>query len=126
MNGSRGCSIHPHASKLLNQITMKKVSTSLVKRIDEINELIRQANELELTAYTYGGGTFPHIVNIKPIRVKNQFVTIETASPSRYDFITKERFNVNKLAIWDTNGMNDLKYNLTHIKRAFINALKNQ
>jgi hypothetical protein len=105
---------------------MKKVSTSLAKRIEEINELVRRCNELELTAYTYGGGTFPHIVNIKQIVVKNQFVTIETASPSRYDFISKERFNVDKLAIWDTNGMNDLKYNLTHIKKAFINALNNQ
>jgi hypothetical protein len=104
---------------------MKKVSTSLVKRIDEINELMQQVNELELTAYTYGGGTFPHIVNIKPIAIKNQFVTIETASKSQYDFISKERFNVDKLAIWDTNGMNDLKYNLTHIKRAFINAINN-
>jgi hypothetical protein len=105
---------------------MKKVSTSLVKRIEEINELIQIANDLELTAYTYGGGTFPHIVNIKQIVIKNQFVTIETASPNRYDFISKERFNVDKLAIWDSNGLTDLKYNLTHIKRAFINAINNQ
>lgn len=104
---------------------MKKVSTSLVKRINEINELMQQVNELELNAYTYGGGTFPHIVNIKPIVVKNQFVTIETASESRYDFIKKERFNVDKLAIWDSNGLSDLKYNLTHIKKAFINAINN-
>jgi hypothetical protein len=105
---------------------MKKVSTSLTKRIEEINELVRRANELELNAYTYGGGTFPHIVNIKPIVVKNQFVTIETASESRYDFIKKERYNVDKLAIWDSNGLSDLKYNLTHIKRALTNALNNQ
>lgn len=110
----------------LKQIDMKKVSTSLTKRIEEINELVRRANELELSAYTYGGGTFPYIVNIKPIVIKNQFVTIETASESRYDFIKKERFNVDKLAIWDTNGMTDLKYNLTHIKRALVNALNNQ
>jgi hypothetical protein len=105
---------------------MKKVSTSLTKRIEEINELVRRANELELNAYTYGGGTFPHIVNIKPIVVKNQFVTIETASESRYDFIKKERYNVDNLAIWDSNGLSDLKYNLTHIKRALTNALNNQ
>ena len=105
---------------------MKKVSTSLTKRIEEINELMRRANELELNAYTYGGGTYPHIVNIKPIVIKNQFVTIETASESRYDFIKKERYNVDKLAIWDTNGMIDLKYNLTHIKRALVNAINNQ
>lgn len=105
---------------------MKKVSTSLTKRIEEINELVRRANELELSAYTYGGGTFPYIVNIKPIVIKNQFVTIETASKSQYDFLSKERFNVTKDDVWDNNGLADLKYNLTHIKRALTNALNNQ
>lgn len=105
---------------------MKKVSTSLVKRITEINELIQIANELELTAYTYGGGTFPHIVNIKPIVIKNQFVTIETASMSQYDFIGKSRFNVTKEEFWDDNGIEALKYCLKHIKKALTNALNNQ
>jgi len=104
---------------------MKKVSTSLTKSITEINELIQIANDLELTAYTYGGGTHPYIVNIKQIVIKNQFVTIETASMSQYDFIGKSRFNVDKLAIWEDNGLDALKYNLTHIKRAFINAINN-
>jgi len=105
---------------------MKKVSTQLAKRIDEINALIQQANELELTAYTYGGGTFPNIVNIKPIVIKNQFVTIETASPSMYDFISKERFNVNNDDFWNYNGLESLKYCLKHIKKALVNALNNQ
>jgi hypothetical protein len=105
---------------------MKKVSTSLAKRIEEINELVRRCNELELTAYTYGGGTFPHIVNIKPIAIKNQFVTIETASKSQYDFISKERFNVNNDDFWDYNGLESLKYCLKHIKKALVNAIKNQ
>jgi hypothetical protein len=104
---------------------MKKVSTQLAKRIDEINALIQQANELELTAYTYGGGTFPNIVNIKPIVVKNQFVTIETASKSQYDFIAKERYNVNKDDFWGDNGIEALKWNLHHIKKALVNAIKN-
>lgn len=105
---------------------MKKVSAQLTKRIEEINELVRRANELELMAYTYGGGTFPYIVNIKPIVIKNQFVTIETASKSQYDFLSKERFNVTKDDVWDNNGLADLKYNLTYIKRALTNALNNQ
>jgi hypothetical protein len=105
---------------------MKKVSAQMVKRIDEINALIQQANELELIVYTYGGGTFPHVVNIKPIIVKNQFVTIETASPSMYDFISKERFNVNNDDFWNYNGLESLKYCLKHIKKALVNALNNQ
>lgn len=104
---------------------MKKVSAQMVKRIEEINALIQQANELELTAYTYGGGTFPYIVNIKPIVVKNQFVTIETASKSQYDFISKERFNVNNDDFWDYNGIESLKYCLKHIKKALTDAIKN-
>ena len=103
---------------------MKKVSTSLAKRIEEINELVQQANELELTAYTYGGGTFPYIVNIKPIVVKNQFVTIETASKSQYNFLVKERYNVNKDA-YSFNGLSHLKSDLTYIKRALVNAINN-
>jgi hypothetical protein len=104
---------------------MKKVSTQLVKRIDEINELIRQCNELELTAYTYGGGTIPHVVNIKPIVEKNLFVTIETASPTMYDFIGKSRCNVTMDEFWDDNGIEALKWNLHHIKKALVNAIKN-
>lgn len=105
---------------------MKKVSAQLTNRIEEINELMRRANELELMAYTYGGGTFPYIVNIKPIVIKNQFVTIETASKSQYDFLSKERFNVNNDDFWDYNGIESLKYCLKHIKKALTNALNNQ
>ena len=104
---------------------MKKVSTQLAKRIDEINALIQQASELELTAYTYGGGTHEHYVNLKPIVVKNQFVTIETASATMYDFIGKSRFNVNNDDFWDDNGIEALKWNLHHIKKALVNAIKN-
>ena len=104
---------------------MKKVSTQLAKRIDEINALIQQANELELTAYTYGGGTHPYIINLKPIVIKNQFVTIESTSESHYDFISKERFNVTKDEFWDANGLVHLKSDLTYIKRALVNAINN-
>jgi hypothetical protein len=104
---------------------MKKVSTSLVKRIEEINELMQQANELDCMVYTYGGGTFPYYVNIKPIVIKNQFVTIESASQSHHDYIRKERYNVNNLESWDANGLAHLKSDLTYIKRALVNAIKN-
>ena len=104
---------------------MKKVSAQMVKRIDEINALIQQASESESIPSTYAGGTHPYIVNIKPIVVKNQFVTIETASKSQYDFISKERFNVNNDDFWDYNGIESLKYCLKHIKKALTDAIKN-
>lgn len=105
---------------------MKKVSTSLAKRITEINELMQQANELELIVYTYGGGTYPYQVNIKPIEISNQFVYIEAMSQSNHSFIRKERYNVNNLVTWDANGLTHLKSDLTYIKRALVNAIKNQ
>lgn len=105
---------------------MKKVSTQLAKRIEEINALIQQASESESIPSTYGGGTHEYYVNIKPIVIKNQFVTIETASPSMYDFISKERFNVNNDDFWNYNGLESLKYCLKHIKKALVNALNNQ
>jgi hypothetical protein len=104
---------------------MKKVSTQLTKRIDEINALMQQANELELRAYTYGGGTYPYYVNIKPIEISNQFVYIEAVSQSNHSFIRKERYNVNNLESWDANGLSHLKSDLTYIKRALVNAIKN-
>ena len=104
---------------------MKKVSTQLTKRIDEINALIQQASESESIPSTYAGGTHEYYVNIKPIVVKNQFVTIETASKSQYDFISKERYNVNKDDFWGDNGIEALKWNLHHIKKALVNAIKN-
>jgi hypothetical protein len=104
---------------------MKKVSTQLAKRIEEINALIQQASESESIPSTYGGGTHEYYVNIKPIVIKNQFVTIETASPSMYDFIGKARFNVTKDEFWDDNGIEALKWNLHHIKKALVNAIKN-
>ena len=125
MNGSRGCSIHPHATNQLKHNDMKKVSTSLVKRINEINELMQQVNELELNAYTYGGGTYPYRVNIKPIEISNQFVYIEATSQSNHSYIRKERYNVNNLVTWDANGLASLKSDLTYIRRALVNAIKN-
>jgi hypothetical protein len=104
---------------------MKKVSTQLTKRIEEINELMQQANELDCMAYTYGGGTYPYHVNIKPIEISNQFVYIEAVSQSNHSYIRKERYNVNKLEIWEDNGLSHLKTDLTYIKRALVNAIKN-
>lgn len=104
---------------------MKKVSTQLAKRIDEINALIQQASESESIPSTYAGGTHEYYVNIKPIVIKNQFVTIETASANMYDFIGKSRFNVTKDEFWDDNGIEALKYCLKHIKKALTDAIKN-
>lgn len=105
---------------------MKKVSTSLTKRIEEINELVRRANELELLVYTYGGGTYPYRIDIKPIEISNQFVYIEAVSQNNHSFIRKERYNVNNLNEWDSNGLASLKSDLTYIRRALVNAINNQ
>ena len=86
---------------------------------------MQQANELELIVYTYGGGTYPYRVNIKPIEISNQFVYIEATSQSNHSYIRKERYNVNNLVTWDANGLASLKSDLTYIRRALVNAIKN-
>lgn len=107
---------------------MKKVSKQLAQRINDINEMMSKCNELGLMATTYAGGTFPYQVNIRPIVVSKsgQFVTIQTADASRYDYISKERFNVNDTDSFSFNGLTALKYSLNCIKRALEKELNNQ
>ena len=65
-------------------------------------------------------------VVIKPIEVKNQFVTI-TSDISLESFINgKERYNINKSSIFgDEYCAKHLNYTLNLILKAFKNTLKN-
>jgi hypothetical protein len=98
---------------------------NLIKKIDEINALIDKVNELDDYPTTYAGGTFPHYIVIKPIKIKNQFVTIESDINS-YSFIDKkERYNINKVSICgDEYCKAHLNYTLNIILRTFKKSLK--
>jgi hypothetical protein len=102
----------------------KKVSKSILDRINLINSLIPKIEESENFAYTYAGGTYPYQVRIKPITVKNQFVTIENNGGT---FIrTKERFNINNKEHFEECGLYELKNSLSIILKAFKAVIKNK
>ncbi|WP_296683946.1 hypothetical protein [Flavobacterium sp.] len=105
---------------------MKTLKKSTLKKIENINSLIVIVNNLENTPITYNGGTFPHYVKIKPIKVQNQFVTIES-DINEYSFIDKkERYNVNKKSIFgDEYCAKHLEHTLNVILKAFNKAINN-
>jgi hypothetical protein len=98
---------------------------TLLKKIDLINSMIESVELSENIPLTYSGGTFPRYVVIKPIKVKNQFVTIE-ANIKSYSFIDgKERYNINKASLMaDEYCKKHLNYTLNIILKSFKNSLK--
>lgn len=104
---------------------MKTLKKSTLKKIENINSLIVIVNELNEIPFTYNGGTFPHYVSIKPIKVKNQFVTIES-NINEYSLIDKkERYNTSKKSVFgDEYCSKHLEYTLNTIYKAFKEALK--
>jgi hypothetical protein len=100
------------------------MKNSTLKKINEINDLINVINELGDIPTTYAGGTFPHYVSIKPITIKNQFVTIES-DINVYSYIdNKERYNTNKSSICgDEFCEKHLNYTLNIILKAFKKTL---
>jgi hypothetical protein len=97
---------------------------TILNKIDLINSMIKQVNDLENIPFTYAGGTFPHYVVIKPIKVKNQFVTIES-DINNYSFIDKkERYNLNKVSLLgDEYCKKHLNYTLNIILKSFKKSL---
>ena len=90
---------------------MKK---AILNRINEINEMLPLVANAEEIPMTYAGSTHPYYIQLTaPIKVRNQFVYIfEDKSQYGYDF--DKRYNVN-----DYDSLEQLKYDLTQIKRAF-------
>ena len=97
---------------------MKKFPKAILDKINLINSMIDAVNEAEDLPYTYDGGTWPYYVCIKPIKVSNQFVTIEGDKGTFID--GKERYNVNKLSSFgDEQCRGHLSYTLSIILKAF-------
>jgi hypothetical protein len=100
---------------------------ALLKKIELINSMLEAVNDSADIPVTYAGGTWPYYVQIKPIEVKNQFVTIRPSDDasssycSRYTYFeTKERYNMNKKSICgDENCAKHLNYTLNIILKAF-------
>lgn len=98
---------------------MKKVSKSILNRIEKINSMLDRVNEVDEIPTTYAGGTWPYYVELSaPIEVKNQFVYIQE-NKSRYGYGFDKRYNVN-----NEGSLEILKYDLSQITRAFNKVLK--
>ena len=102
---------------------------ALLKKIEEINSMLPAVNDAGDIPLTYAGGTWPYYVQIKPIEVKNQFVTIRPSLmpdfPIRYSYFeTKERYNMNKKDVCDDYGSKHLNYTLNIILKAFKKVTK--
>ena len=101
---------------------MKK---AIQNRIDAINDMLPVVEKHEVAtgnlATTMAGSTYEsYVILTKPIEVKNQFVYIhEDKSYHGYGF--DKRYNVNNE--WQ---LDQLKYDLSIIKRAFNKLIKNQ
>lgn len=97
---------------------------AILNKIELINSMIEEVNQSENIPFTYGEGTFPHYVVIKPIKVKNQFVTIES-NINNYSFIDKkERYNLNKVSVFgDEYCKKHLNYTLNIILKSFKKSL---
>lgn len=108
---------------------MKRISKSQMAKIAEINALIPVLEHN--VVFTYDGGTWPYIVDIKPIAVSanGQFVTIEPTNGSAKTAVgsfyisSKERFNVNDSDYYSMNGAKALNHTLSTILKAFKKSI---
>ena len=98
----------------------KSVSKAIMNRIIAINEMLPSVLNADEIPTSYAGGTWPFIIDIQvPIVVSNQFVYIkEEKGMDSYGF--EKRYNVNNEGQFD-----QLKYDLSIIKRAFNQVTKN-
>ena len=106
-------------------MSTKKFPIAIQRKIELINSMIPKVNESEFICYTYNKGSYPYMVCIKPIVVKNQFVTIEGDNYGTF-IEGKERYNVNKVTLFgDEYCRKHLERTLNTILKAFKETLKN-
>ena len=103
-----------------------KLPKALAERINEVNDLIKIATDECIYVTTYAGGTWPYVIDLKPISVNGKFVTIESVKPNQYDYIKKQRYCITKTDEFADNGLSELKYNVGIIRRALLSAIKQE
>lgn len=104
---------------------MKKLPKAIENRINEINSLIHQVDNLNEYAYTYAGGTYPYHVDINPIQVDGLKVTIQAKDQKwSHNYIDKKTYKASDLDYFSEKGLVMLKEDLSVILKAFKKALK--
>ena len=97
----------------------KKVPKAIINKVIAINEMLPSVLMADEIPVSYAGGTFPSYIDIRvPIVVSNQFVYI-TEEKGSYSYGFEKRYNVN-----NEGQLDELKYDLSIIKRAFNKVIK--
>ena len=100
------------------------MTKAIQNRIDAINDMLPMVNQSCDLATTMADSTHAsYVILTKPIEVRNQFVYIYE-DKTYYGYGFDKRYNVNK-----TDGfgsLDQLRYDLSIIKRAFNKLIKNQ
>lgn len=100
---------------------------AIIKRIEEINNLMPMVANLDQLPTTFAGGTYEHYLLLEsPIKVQNQFVYIFFESNRHNLELGKIRYNTNKRGPFDYNGLDALKYTLSIILKSYKKAIKNE
>lgn len=96
------------------------MKTNLVSQINEINQMLPEVDRLDSVPMSYVSGSFPFYIGLnEPIKIKNQYVYIN--APKKDNFYRFEkRYNINNY--WQ---LDELKYDLSLIKRIFKKELNN-
>ena len=97
----------------------KKINAALQRKINAINEMLPKINNLEELPFTYDGGTYPSYIDILSVKVKNQFVYIESNKGFNLMQFDK-RYCTN-----NTYQLEELKQSLSLIIKTFKKAIKN-
>jgi len=105
-------------------LVKKTVPASILKAVEKTQNLVEQANKLDVTGITYAGGTFPYYVEVDSIHINGKFVTIYwNKQPLNYSS-KPERFNTRRVSIGgDENCAKHLTYTLSIINRALKQAI---
>ena len=101
-----------------------KLPLALHRKIDEINKMLPQLENVDEMPGGYFGSTHYSYVELeKPIEAKGNFVYIYGA-PGRYNYSFEKRYNINKKDAGDWGGLEMLKHDLNVINKAFKQVLK--
>ena len=100
------------------------MTKAIQNRIDAINDMLPVIKKSCDLATTMADSTHAsYVILTKPIQVKNQFVYIHE-DKTYYGYGFQKRYNVNKIDGF--GSLDQLKYDLSIIKRAFNKLIKNQ
>ena len=100
------------------------MTKAIQNKIDAINDMLLMVNQSCDLATTMADSTHAsYVILTKPIEVRNQFVYIHE-NKGFYAYGFEKRYNVNKIDGF--GSVDQLKYDLSIIKRAFNKLIKNQ